>query len=216
MIRIFPLFGFCLLAWSLTFAEESNSPLESPKPIQFDLGVSVDGAYGMWNAKLEKEHFDAPQFGFGVSALWGYGHFAFRISGIGKYQAIYASEGTQATINEGFWRFGGGGAFRIQQNARNGFWTELGSHALFAVKKEITLVENAEQNILWQLKSKVQVPLEISAGYRIPQKAFRWEFALFGSYDLTEPLSLRANKTVIQAKSVAVGARISLWGGIFK
>ncbi len=216
MVRFCHLFGFCFLAWNLAFAEESNRPLESSTPFQFDLGISIDGAYGIWNAKLEKEHFDAPQFGFGVSALWGYGHFALRVSGSGKYQAIYASEGTQATMNEGFWRFGGGGALRIQQSVLKGFWTELGSYALFAVKKEITLVENAEQNILWQLNSKVQVPLEISAGYRLPLKAFRWEFALFGSYDLTEPLSLRANETVIQAKSIVVGARISLWGGLFK
>ncbi len=208
--------GFIFLAASLVFAGESGEGKSSDGASpSISLGLNGDGAFGLWSAKLDKEHFTSPQFGFGISGLFSYGHFGVRLSALGKYQAVYVSEGTRATVNEGFWRLGGGGAFRIQNSPKEGAWAELGAAALFPLQRRITLCESEEQGLRWDLESNVEIPVELSAGYRFPLKAVSLDVSLFGAYDLNEPLSLRANERNIHAKAWNVGGRIALWGGSF-
>lgn len=208
---------FSLLSAGLVLAEESASPEVGGGPaLSLDAGLSMDGAFGLWNAKLDKDHFKSPQFGFGLSGLLGFGHFGVRFSALGKFQAVYVSEGTRATVNEGFWRLGGGGAFRIQDSPKGGFWAELGAAALFPLQSRIILCESESQGIRWDLKSKAEIPVELSAGYRFPLEVVSLDASLFGTYDLNEPLSLRANERNVHAGAWNIGVRIALWGGIFR
>ncbi len=206
--------GIALLS-SLAFASASGEVADSlQNRLSVDLGVSLEGAFGLWNVKLEEDHIRTPEFGFGVSSLWGIGHLAFRISALGKYQAVYVSEGTQATINEGFWRLGAGVAVRLQENSLEGFWTEIGSSWMFPLRKSKTLCEGSDgtQDIRWFLKTDLEVPLEFSLGYRIPVGFVSLDFSLFGMYDLTKPLTFRVNENERQSRAWNVGFRTTLWG----
>ena len=136
--------GIALLS-SLAFASASGEVSDSlQNRLSVDLGVSLEGAFGLWNVKLEEDHIRTPEFGFGVSSLWGIGLLAFRISALGKYQAVYVSEGTQATINEGFWRLGGGVAVRLQENSldRNRFFMDVPA----------SKIENTVRRIGWNAR----------------------------------------------------------------
>jgi hypothetical protein len=176
-----------------------------------DLGVVLNGAFGMTNVKLHEDPLQAPQVAFGLSGLIGYHHFAFRLSMLGEYDALYVSEGSQATINEGFWRLGGGAAVRFQSSKEKGVWAELGSAVMVALQDKITLCESQEQSIYWGLESHVKVPLEISAGYRFPLGAVSLEAALFGAYDLTNSTTFVVNERKLDARAWNVGARFVLW-----
>jgi len=217
----FQIFGILALVASCAFAHSPDSTSNGISAIGaaekneenrwVDLGFVLNGAYGMWNEKLHEDHLKAPQFEFGLSGLIGLDHFAFRLSLLGEYDALYVSEGSQATINEGFWRLGGGAAVRFQSNRDKGVWAEIGSGLLVAFQDKITLCESQEQNIYWGLESHVKVPLEISAGYRFPLGRISLETALFGAYDLTSPTTFVVNERKHDARAWNIGARVILW-----
>lgn len=221
MKRIFRIVGFLIAVASCAFAQPSdststlvpapNASEASSENLWVDLGVVLNGAFGMSNVKLHEDPLQAPQVAFGLSGLIGYHHFAFRLSMLGEYDALYVSEGSQATINEGFWRLGGGAAVRFQSNKEKGVWAELGSAVMVALQDKITLCESQEQNIYWGLESHVKVPLEISAGYRFPLGAVSLEAALFGAYDLTNSTTFVVNERKLDARAWNVGARFVLW-----
>ena len=221
MKRIFRIVGFLIAVASCAFAQPSdssstlvlapNASEASSENLWVDLGVVLDGAFGMWNIKLQEDHLKAPHVAFGLSGLIGFNHFAFRLSALGEYEAVYVSEGTQATINEGFWRLGGGAAVRFQSSKEKGVWAELGSAVMVALQDKITLCESQEQSIYWGLESHVKVPLEISAGYRFPLGAVSLEAALFGAYDLTNSTTFVVNERKHDARAWNVGARFVLW-----
>lgn len=221
MKRIFRIVGFLIAVASCAFAQPSdststlvpapNASEASSENLWVDLGVVLNGAFGMSNVKLHEDPLQAPQVAFGLSGLIGYHHFAFRLSMLGEYDALYVSEGSQTTINEGFWRLGGGAAVRFQPSKEKGVWAELGSAVMVALQDKITLCESQEQSIYWGLESHVKVPLEISAGYRFPLGAVSLEIALFGAYDLTNSTTFVVNERKLDARAWNVGARFVLW-----
>lgn len=221
MKRIFRIVGFLIAVASCAFAQPSdstsalvpapNASEASSENLWVDFGVVLNGAFGMSNVKLHEDPLQAPQVAFGLSGLIGYHHFAFRLSMLGEYDALYVSEGSQATINEGFWRLGGGAAVRFQSSKEKGVWAELGSAVMVALQDKITLCESQEQSIYWGLESHMKVPLEISAGYRFPLGAVSLETALFGAYDLTNSTTFVVNERKLDARAWNVGARFVLW-----
>ncbi|MBP5248277.1 MAG: hypothetical protein J6Z31_10555 [Fibrobacter sp.] len=218
MKRIFRILAALIVTSACVFADAPDSiqvvqKTDSQSAINrwVEFGVVLDGAYGQWNEKLHVDHLSAQQFGFGVSGLVGFDYFALRLSALGKYKAMYVSEGSQATINEGFWRLGGGVAARFQSGKQKGIWAELGTAALVSLQDKIALCESKEQNIYWGIESKVEVPLELSAGYRFALGSVSLETALFGSYDLTSPATFVVNDRKHEARAWNVGARVILW-----
>ena len=225
MKKIFRILSFLAVFSAVAFAEEISPAVAEQTPDSssaadslqtawtVDLGASFGGGFGLWNIKLDQDHLRAPQFGFDISTLVGYGHFALRLSAIGKYQAVYISEGTFATIYEGFWRLGGGLAARFQLENDRGFWTELGASALAPLKKNITLCEgmHGAKFIHWELKSQVEVPLELALGYRIPLGPIFLDLALYGAYDLNHSMTFRVNENERDARAWNIGGKLTLW-----
>ena len=220
MKRVLHLFAILMVATSCAFAQSPDSTshsipvsnaADSTQNNWVDLGVALEGAFGLWNVKLQEDHLRAPHFAFGLSGLIGFSHFAVRLSALGEYEAVYVSEGTQATINEGFWRLGGGVAVRYQQGKQDGVWAELGTAVLASLSGDVTLCESAEQNIYWGIETGVKVPLELSVGYRFPLGSVALETAAFGSYDLTKSTQFVVNETTRDARAWSVGARMILW-----
>ncbi len=220
MKRVFQIFGILILTASCAFAQSpdssqavlsGNNDSKSAENLWVDLGVVLDGAYGLWNIKLHEDYLKAPQFDFGLTGLVGFGRFAIRFSALGKYKAMYVTEGSQATINEGFWRLGGGAAVRFQSDMKKGVWAELGTAVLVAIQDKVTLCESEEQGIYWGIESNVEVPLEFSAGYRIPLGTVTLEMAIFGNYDLTIPATVVVNERKHDVRAWSIGARVILW-----
>ena len=82
MKRIFRIVGFLIAVASCAFAQPSdssstlvlapNASEASSENLWVDLGVALDGAFGMWNVKLQEDHLKAPHVAFGLSGLIGF------------------------------------------------------------------------------------------------------------------------------------------------
>ena len=150
------------------------------------MGLVVDGSYGLFNQKLMSNSFMVPSAGAGITAMIGYSHFALRLEGLFKYERIYVSEEV-GTVNEGFWRLGGGAFARFMSGLECGFVAEVGASIYSSLTNDIVLYD--DQKTVWTLKSSTEIPLEVAVGYKIPVKPVSFEFAAFFDYELTKSMN---------------------------
>lgn len=150
------------------------------------MGLVVDGSYGLFNQKLMSNSFMVPSAGAGITAMIGYSHFALRLEGLFKYERIYVSEEV-GTVNEGFWRLGGGAFARFMSGLECGFVAEVGASIYSSLTNDIVLYD--DQKTEWTLKSSTEIPLEVAVGYKIPVKPVSFEFAAFFDYELANSMN---------------------------
>ena len=162
---------------------EKQKKQESNPNIIVDFGAELDGAFGMYDQKLQSNSFLDPQYGLGLTVLFGYTHFALRLDGQLKYEIVYVNENV-GVVNESCLRLGGGLFARYMTGFNSGIVAEVGVSYYSALSDNVLLYEN--KNYSWMLNFEDQIPLEIAVGYKFPVSFFKMETDAFVSFDLSE------------------------------
>jgi hypothetical protein len=176
-------------------------------PIFFSLGVALEGSYGMFNVKLKEDHFAIPEFGGGLSLMFGYSHFALRLEGLLKYETVYVNEDI-GTVNEDFWRLGGGAFVRWMSNLNSGMLVETGISMYSSLTGDIVLYE--DESYKWKLGFNNEIPVAVSVGYKFAGEKFAPEIAVYGEYDVTKSVSFNF-ESENEASAWHVGLRLIGW-----
>lgn len=172
-----------------------SAKAEEPKPAEktgekntyFAIGIFADGSFGIYDQSLQENSFMVPEFGGGLSVMFGYSHVALRLSGQVKYETIYVSEDA-GTVNESILRVGGGAAIRYMTGLNYGLVAEVGGGFYTALTDDILLYQG--KNFTWQLKPMNEIPLEIALGYKLPlSPILAVEVDGFFAYELTESMN---------------------------
>ena len=173
----------------------------------FSLGLVFEGSYGLFNVKLKEDHFGITEFGCGLSLMFGYSYFAFRLEGLLKYETIYVSENI-GTVNEDFWRLGGGAFVRWMSLWNSGIFVEAGISMYSSLTGDILLYE--DETYKWELGFNNEIPVAVAVGYKFAGENFAPEIAIYGEYDVTEPACFKLGNTK-EASAWHVGLRLISW-----